>query len=118
MKTVISGAEFFDFEVTPVFSGQFKQPVIREQDSQANPDFKKGDVMGYLFTDVDGNDVIIGASHQITKALTDQAQGVGGFYKISFLGKGTTAKNQPFNNYRVEQYDDQAEFESLNKPKG
>jgi hypothetical protein len=113
MKTIVSGADFFDFDLKPVFSGKFLHTVIREADSETNKDFKKGDVMGYMFQDINGDDHIIGASHQITKALTAEDQGVGNYYKITYLGKGQTAKNQPFNKYEVEQYDDEKEFKEL-----
>ncbi len=115
MKDIISGADFFDFELRAVFSGKFEHPVIREEDSQTNPEQKKGDVMGYQFEDINGDKHIVGASHQIEKALTAEGEGVGQYYRITFLGKGTTSSNKPFNKFKVQRYEDETEFKELAK---
>lgn len=110
MRQIISGADFFDFEKTAIFSGKFESVVRREKDHPTDFTIKAGDVMGYLFTDKNGDQHIVGASHQIEKALTAENEGVGNYYKIEYLGKGTTAANKPFNKFRVDAYEDEKEF--------
>ena len=114
MRQIISGAEFFDFETNPTFSGRFESVVIREKDSPDGQQ-KAGSIMGYLFTDINGDQHIIGASHQIEKALTAEHEGTGTYYLITFLGKGETAAGKPFNKFKVDAYDNEKEFIEKNK---
>lgn len=110
MKTVTSGADFVNFTEGMEYCGKFLQPVLREQDSPTDPDKKKGDLMGFLFENPDGGNDIVGASHAIEKALTSEGNGAGCFYRITFLGKGENAKGQPFNRFKIEQFDDENEY--------
>lgn len=105
--TVVSGADFHNFEEEPYFEGFYLKPVVREQDS-ADGDHKKGDLMGYLFADADtGEEVIIGNSHQIEKTLRTPYKGTeikdleDCIICIRYLGKGVNSKKQPFNKFKT-----------------
>lgn len=113
MRTVVSGASFIEFkEVGQSFSGKFLRPLLREKDGKGinGEVIPAGTVMGYIFENVDGEEQIVGASHQIEKALTAEGEGVGNYYKVTFGGKGQTADKKPFNKFHVEAYDNEAEF--------
>lgn len=112
MKTEVSGADFWDFELKAEFVGKFLNPVIREKDSDQG---KAGEVMGFNFEGADGNIHIIGASHSIEKLLTSEGHGSGMFYRITFLGKGENAKGQPFNKFKIDSFDDEAEYKAYVK---
>lgn len=110
IRTIISGAEFWDFDEEPIFIGRFKTEVLREEDV-LDKDGKKvhsaGDTMGYLFeAEEDGEEHIVGNSHQIQKALelVKQDESVNlndAVFYIEFLGKGENSKKQPFNRFKI-----------------
>lgn len=100
MKTIISGAEFWDFEKNKVFRGRFVQPFLREKD-QENGEGKAGDVIGFVFEDADGEQHLVSNSHQIKKALESPGVGVGSQLQITFKGKSENSKGQPLNMFHV-----------------
>lgn len=111
MKTVTSGANFFKFDekLAPEFKGKMIKPVIREKDGE-DENQKAGSVMGYEFMDVDGELHIIGNSHAIEKAVKDGSIKPGDFVLITFKGKTTNRANKPVNVFKIDLFDDEAEF--------
>lgn len=112
-RNLISGAEFYDFEEHgKIFAGSYHRPVIREKDGPNvanNPNEKAGTIMGYLFTqfvDFDtpeeraGQECIIGASEQITRAMEKAKEG--DIYVFEYLGKTQNSKGQPVNRFRID----------------
>ena len=117
MQTVQSGAEYYDFSQPGTeFSGKFLNPVLRDADHPTETDKKKGDLLGFLFQDANGNETIIGASHAIEKALTKESEGVGRYYRITFLEKTQLDAGRTYNRFKVERFDDEAEFLAYTKP--
>lgn len=113
MRSIITGAAFLELAAGESFSGKFLRPVLREKDSPDGSQ-KAGSIMGYEFADVHGDIHIVGASHQIEKALTAEGEGIGNFYKITFMGKEETSNGKPFNRYKVDAYNDEKEFVAVN----
>lgn len=102
-RTVVTGAEFKEFEIGEVFEGAFVEKVIREKDgpeADKNPNQKAGTVMGYLFKPDKGFPEIIGASHSVNEVMERVKKG--DYVRFTFLGKGQNAKNQPFNRFQIE----------------
>lgn len=97
-RTLVSGAAFHDFEASPEFTGTYLTPVVREKDGDENQ--KAGDVMGYLFADENGEETIIGNSHQVGKAIEQVKKG--DLLYFQFLGKTQNSKGQQVNRFRVE----------------
>lgn len=116
MKQIISAADFKKFEVGESYSGKFLKPVLREKDGN-EPNQKAGDIIGFLFEDINGDETIIPAAERIIKALTAEGQGIGNFYKITFEGKIQMKNGKFFNRYDVQQYDDEKEFIETNSIK-
>lgn len=103
LETLISGAEFHNFDEEPIFEGAFQHAVIREKDgpnAATDPNEKAGSVMGYLFVDDSGMETIIGNSHSVAKAIGKV--GKGDILRFQFLGKGQTASNKPFNRFKID----------------
>lgn len=103
--TLVSGAEYWDFEANPAFVGLYDSLVKREQD-EVNGTGKAGDLIGFNFLDADGEMHIISNSYAIEKALLMDYKGSkvlesGNVIKIIFLGKGENSKGQPFNRFKV-----------------
>lgn len=103
-RTLVSGAEFHDFEKdSTVYAGFYGKPVLREKDglnAEINPNERAGSVMGFLFKDENGVDTIIGNSHQVAKALEQAKEG--DFYRIEFLGKTQNAQGKPVNRFKID----------------
>ena len=105
-KTIVSGAEFYDFEKNPVFVGKYLRDVVREKDGKnaaTNPNEKAGSVMGYLFQAETGDETIIGNSFSIQKALQDPKNREVTLW-IEFEGK-TEIKGKPFNRFHIQTVD-------------
>jgi len=113
-EVLVSGADFWDFEEYPVFTGKFIRDVIRETDGKnaaTNPNEKAGSTMGFLFSHVDlstgeetGEETIIGNSFSIEKALKDP-KAKSSVLWIEFLGKKDakdTANGRPFNQFHIQ----------------
>ena len=100
MKPVITSAEFWDFDTKPKFIGIFDRPMLSEHDDPEK-NRKRGDTMGYYFKDFEGNQHIISASHQITKALTSGQVGVGNCLLIEYKGKTQKSDGQNVNKFDV-----------------
>lgn len=100
MVTLVSGAEYFDFEVNPVFDGTYLRPMYREKDGAKGQ--HAGDLIGFYFADGDGEEHIIGNSHAIEKAITMIKPGRK--LRITFQGQTLNAKNQKVNKFKVEAY--------------
>lgn len=110
MKQLISGAEFHNFELQARLICMFKGVCRREQDSE-DGEHKAGEPMGYYVETEDGKETIVGNSHSIEKAIgmVDENKKPyvkeGSILGITFLGKGKTNKNQPFNRFDVKLFD-------------
>ena len=115
MKTIQSGAQFWDPSEGEVLRGIFGKAVIREKDGQGENQ-KKGDVMGYEIIKHDESTVILGNSAAIKKLVDEGTIKENDILQISYLGKGENAKNQPFNRYKIEQFDSREEWDSVEKP--
>jgi hypothetical protein len=93
---IISGANYHNFQETPVFQGVYQGEHINDE----------GKLIGYDFISVDGDEVIISNSYSITKALDAEFKGTivseGGFVmEIEFLGKAEMKNGKPFNRFSV-----------------
>lgn len=102
LETIVSGAEFWDFEKNAQFDGIYLSNSMREQDSLTNPDQKAGDIMGYVCEDDKGEQHIIGNSYAIEKGI--DAIKVGDKIRVTFLGKSLNSKNQPVNRFKFQRY--------------
>lgn len=105
-ESLISGADFWDFEQEPVFEGAYVKEVIREKDgpdAATDPNQKAGSIMGYLFVTDDGDEAIIGNSHSVAKAISKCAPK--DYLRFQYLGKGQTASNKPFNRFKIDLLD-------------
>lgn len=98
-KTLVSGAKFHDFEAAPEHCGTYLSPVVREKDDAVDEKKKAGDIMGYLSVDDDGEETIIGNSHQIGKAIEQMKKG--DRWYIRFIEKTMNSKQQPVNRFEV-----------------
>lgn len=104
-KNVVSAAKFWDHNAMPEYEGTYLRPVLRDADIlEADQETildgnHKGDIMGYLFVDDDGQEVIVGASHQVSRAI-EQGE-PGDFFQIKFLGKETNKKGRSVNRFEV-----------------
>ena len=109
MKTIESGARFWDFKANPQFDGVFLQPVIRDADDPYDETKKAGDLMGFLMADKNGETHIIGAAHVIEKRMKEV--GVNSAVRITFLGQMDADKGK-VNLYKIQVYegDEWAEF--------
>lgn len=95
--TLVSGAEYWDFDTNPTFVGKYIQPVIREKDQQ---------LIGFLFVDEKGEDHIITNSHSVEKAIkmvNDMGVIEKATFVFEFLGKGE-ANGKPFNRFKIGYY--------------
>lgn len=105
MKNLVSGADFHNFETSPVFVGMFTgETVKREKDADGSADDankKAGAIMGYVFEDKNGNLVNIGNSYLIAKAIEQIKSG--DWLRIEFTGKAKNSKGQPVNRYKIDQ---------------
>lgn len=110
MRKIVSAAEYKEFGQGETYSGKFIRPVLREQDHETDTSKKRGDLMGFLFEDFKGEETIIGASHSIQKALTAEGEGVGNYYRITFVEKVQLEKGKSFNRYDVQAYDSKEEY--------
>lgn len=97
-RTLVTGGSFHDFETEPVFEGIYERVVQAEKDNEDRQQ-KKGDVIGYVFTGENDNEVIIGASYSVTKAIEKVTPGA--ILRIEFLGKGES-KGKPFNKFKID----------------
>ncbi len=107
-----TNASFHDFKLIALFIGMFTgNKLLRSEDDPKDANKKKGDVMGYEFTDGDGMTVLVGAG----KAISDIMEGDGKDLKpvakdqvmsFEFQGQGKTKANKSFNRYRVLEFTD------------
>jgi hypothetical protein len=99
-KTLKSGATFHDFEDSPIYEGFFTgELVIAEKDNE-EASRKKGDVMGYLFENLDGEETIIGNSNAIEKVIP--LISAGDQLIITFKGKVVGSNGRPYNRFKIE----------------
>lgn len=106
-ETLISGADFYNFkEDGVVYIGYYTgQKSIREADKldgKGNVIAKAGDIMGYIFDNGKGEEVIIGNSHQVEKAMTEFAVQKGDKLRFEFLGETQNAAGQPVNRFKIQ----------------
>lgn len=108
-KKLITGAEFWDFDNHPIFIGVLGSPVLREKDGKGENQ-KAGSIMGWNFTDRNGEVQLIGASHQIEKAVGMVTPGA--IMRIEFKGQIEGA-NGKVNRFGIDQLDDQTEWDEV-----
>jgi hypothetical protein len=116
----LSSATFHDFNKQPTFIGQFTGGLMkREADDPNDKQKKKGDLMGFDFTDEDGSPVIVGASSTIENIMLDKKNPVAKDAVLSFTfeGKGVTKTNKPFNRFKVILFDSWEEASKHHAPK-
>lgn len=102
-RTVITGAEFKEFEVGEEYVGEYIDKVIRKKDgpkAATEDNQKAGATMGYNFKDENGKIEIIGASQQVSEVMNQCNPGQ--WVRFTFLGKGETANKQPFNRFKID----------------
>lgn len=97
-RELVSGGKFHDFNAEPTFEGIYKHPVLAEKDNEQRNQ-KAGDVIGYAHEDEEGNEIIVGASASVVKAI-DQVE-PGAQMRYEFLGKGES-NGKPFNRFKIE----------------
>lgn len=103
-ETVVSSAEYWKHEQEPIFIGEYSgRNMIRKEDDPKEPNKKAGDIMGYICTSQDGEEVIIGNSYAITEAF--EAEGnpfkAGDIVRVEFLGKSAMSNGQSVNRFKV-----------------
>ncbi len=99
MKPLISGAEFHDFEATPIYNGKLVSEQVREKDGEGENQ-KAGSVIGFIFENKAGEQSIIGNSHSIAKAVSMVK--LGDWLRIEFLGQGAKNNGQKFNRFKID----------------
>lgn len=115
-RIIVTGAEYWDFEETPIFTGMFVGPFIAENDGPEKDgtlQYKKGDTLGYNIEDDLGDTHIISNSHNIEKWLhSEDPKSDGKLIKdtgkrlyFEFLGKGETRDKKPFNRFKLGLFD-------------
>lgn len=96
-RVLVSGAGFHDFESQPYFVGVFTgQDVKAEKD---DGDRKAGDIMGFVFATEDGEEVLIGASYSIVKAVSQVK--AGDKLEIHWKGLKEGKGGRTFNQYSI-----------------
>jgi hypothetical protein len=107
----LTSATFKEFtKDDPIFIGKFVENFLRREDSKTEPDKKAGDLMGYKFTDEDGNEEIIGSSSTVKQVMQPDDKDkepvkAGEIIGFEFLGKGITSKKRPFNKFNIYLFD-------------
>jgi hypothetical protein len=95
--TLVSGAVYHNFEENPIFKGRYLGET--RDDS--------GKLIGFLFVNDDGEEMIVSNSFSIDKALNIEVDGamvkdLGRELEITFLGKTIVKKTgKPFNRFQV-----------------
>ncbi|NJK97925.1 MAG: hypothetical protein HC905_26140 [Bacteroidales bacterium] len=88
--------KFWDFQKNPVFKGFF----VRQYESE-NP--KSGEkIIGFIFSDEDGCQRLIGANHQIAQAIEAAPQPSEGkevLFRFEFTGKVKLSGGRTVNNF-------------------
>lgn len=102
MKSLVSGAKFHDFETDAIFEGIWTGDEVKAEQDNEQRQQKKGDLMGYRFVGEDDQDVLIGASHAVSKAIGMVEPGTK--LRIEFLGKDTSGP-KPFNRFKIDAYE-------------
>ncbi len=102
LETISSGASFHKFENEgDTYEGILTDQVVEAPEDDEQSGRKKGDLMGFVFEDLDGEQTIIGATAVIEKAITG-ACNAGDHLVITFKGKRTNSKNQPVNVFKIQ----------------
>lgn len=78
-RVLISGADFWPFENTPIFKGTALGTTVIDPND--------GRILGYDFVDENGEQWVIGASHSVEKALDMDIEVEGKTVKVKDSGK-------------------------------
>jgi len=110
VNTIVSGADYHDFDVESKFIGHYINEVKREKDGKEENQ-KVGDIVGYLMVSESGEEKIIGNAHAIEKAFNTvltEGPDKGKMYKetgatfyIEFLGKTDIGGGRMYNRFKV-----------------
>jgi len=98
---LISGAIYHNFEESPIFKGRYLSDFHGKNENGEDK------VIGFLFVNTDGEEMIISNSFAIDKALNTEvgenlAKDLDRDLEITFLGKSTIKKTgKPFNRFKV-----------------
>lgn len=108
MKVLSAAAEFHDFAKIPTIVGKFEAPIIAEEDAQikdkdGKPKWQKGDLLGYLMIDENGQHYNVGAQTMIKKSI--EKTGIGAVLGITFKGKSETSTGNPLSRFEVIEFD-------------
>lgn len=96
--TLVSGKSIYhDFNETPVFVGNY----VSEKRNEDNK------LVGFIFSNEDGEEILISSSSAIEKALEMEFNGkpvktLPNQLEISFYGKVMTKSNKPYNRFQVD----------------
>jgi hypothetical protein len=96
-KVLVSGAVYHNFEESPIFKGQYLGEVRNDEEK----------LIGFLFVNSDGEEMIVSNSFAIEKAINIDIEGtlvkdMGVTLEITFLGKTIVKKTgKPFNRFQV-----------------
>lgn len=96
-KVLVSGAVYHNFEESPIFKGQYLDEVRNDDDK----------LIGFLFVNSDGEEMIVSNSFAIEKAINTDIEGtlvkdMSVTLEITFLGKTIVKKTgKPFNRFQV-----------------
>jgi len=102
-RTVVSSAQYHNFDEDPIFKGYY----IGEQ-AGVNTDTGENTIIGFNFSDQDGEEFLITNAWSIDKALNTvdektncMVRDSGLLIEIEFLGKIENSKGRGFNRFKV-----------------
>lgn len=110
-RTLVSGADYHDFELNPIFQGKFLNEFIAEVDEEDEKGKKTGNkvqkCIGFLMVNEDGEECLISNSHAIEKGFNLEyepgktVKSQHDWVEIEFLGKETLRNGKPYNKFKV-----------------
>jgi hypothetical protein len=103
-QTLVSGGQFHPFDTEPVFEGVYtgNNALAQKDDLTQENGRKAGDVIGYIFEDEEGNEVIVGRNHSTEKAMQQVEKLEKPVMRFEFLGKVQMKGGKPFNRFKID----------------
>lgn len=110
----LTSPDYHDFEKESEYYGTYVEPFLRPKDDAKDKTKKKGDTIGYVFSDAKGTRKIVGNSFLVEKYLKDAK--AGNVYGFRFLGQEKNAKGQKFNAFDIWEFDSYQEATEFFSP--
>ena len=103
-QTLVSGGQFHQFDTEPIFEGVYtgNNALAQKDDLTQENGRKAGDVIGYIFEDEEGNEVIVGRNHSTEKAMQQVEKLEKPVMRFEFLGKVQMKGGKPFNRFKID----------------